>query len=70
MAEAGEPETGKVIEVAKGNGAGGGDLLGQAMTVPFLNKQHPNLIKPPLGEQRRKGKGASETRACHGRERE
>lgn len=25
MAEAGEPETGKVIEVAKGNGAGGGE---------------------------------------------
>lgn len=24
MAEAGEPETGKVIEVAKGNGVGGG----------------------------------------------
>lgn len=43
MAEAGEPETGKAIEVAKGKG--GGNLLVQAMTVPFLDKQHPNLIK-------------------------
>lgn len=35
MAEAGEPETGKAIEAAKGKG---GNLLVQAMAIPFLNK--------------------------------
>lgn len=56
MAEAGEPETGKAIEVAKGKGWGAGGSAWQAMTVPFLNKQHPNLIKPSLGEQKEKAK--------------
>lgn len=60
-----EPETGKATEVAKGRGESA------CISNGFLNNSTLiSSIPHFLREQRRKGKGAQKTRACHGRERE